>query len=193
MRLGRIEGEFEMSGTHTVTRAGTPWEPVYLLSIDAAECLGCGRCFKVCGRNVLALTPLDEEGEAAEDEEDIERYVMTVADAGIASVAAPVHASAPRLSEARRRAGVGSRVSVSQSRQIRRRPCRIPAKTRHFRGISIGAQLAVWTFDSTGGDHPELDRKCGFAIRRLIVEARDREILGVRIAVHGGGLRRRSL
>jgi len=77
-----LKGEFEMSGTHTVTRAGTPWEPVYLLSIDAAECLGCGRCFKVCGRNVLALTPLDEEGEVAEDEEDIERYVMTVADAG---------------------------------------------------------------------------------------------------------------
>ena len=71
-----------MSATHAVTRAGTPWEPVYLLSIDAAECLGCGRCFKVCGRKVLALTPLDEEGEVAEDEEDIERYVMTVADAG---------------------------------------------------------------------------------------------------------------
>ena len=71
-----------MSGAQALTRAGTPWEPVYLLSIDPAECLGCGRCFKVCGRSVLALAPLDEDGEVAEDEEDIERHVMTVADPG---------------------------------------------------------------------------------------------------------------
>ena len=71
-----------MSGAQALTRAGTPWEPVYLLSIDPAECLGCGRCFKVCGRSVLALVPLDEDGEIAEDEENIERHVMTVADPG---------------------------------------------------------------------------------------------------------------
>jgi Nif-specific ferredoxin III len=63
----------------SLTRGGTPWDPVYLLSIDLATCLGCGRCFKVCGRDVLAMVPLDEEGEIAEDEGDIERHVMTVA------------------------------------------------------------------------------------------------------------------
>ena len=66
----------------TTTRDGRSWQPSYLLAIDPGKCIGCGRCFKVCGRNVLALTPLDEEGEVAEDEEDIERYVMTVANAG---------------------------------------------------------------------------------------------------------------
>jgi Nif-specific ferredoxin III len=110
-----------MSATHAVTRAGTPWEPVYLLSIDAAECLGCGRCFKVCGRNVLALTPLDEEGEVAEDEEDIERYVMRL-----------LARLRQGLSGTRRRAGAESRVSASQTRQSRRRRCRVAVKTSAF-------------------------------------------------------------
>jgi len=71
-----------MSERRALTRAGMPWEPIYLLSIEAAECLGCGRCFKVCGRNVLTQVPLDEEGNVTEDEEDIERYVMTVTNPG---------------------------------------------------------------------------------------------------------------
>ena len=65
-----------------LTRAGTSWEPVYLLTIDGAECLGCGRCFKVCGRSVLTQVPLDEEGNVTEEEEDIERFVMTVSNPG---------------------------------------------------------------------------------------------------------------
>lgn len=64
------------------TRSGAPWEPVYLLSINSDDCLGCGRCYKVCGRNVLSLIPLDEDGNVTEEEEDIERHVMTVANAG---------------------------------------------------------------------------------------------------------------
>ncbi len=65
-----------------VTRDGTPWEPVYLQSINSEDCLGCGRCYKVCGRNVLSLVPLDEDGNVTEEEEDIERHVMTVSHAG---------------------------------------------------------------------------------------------------------------
>lgn len=64
------------------TRAGDPWQPVYLLSIAGEDCLGCGRCYKVCGRNVLTQVPLDEEGNVTEEEEDIERYVMTVSNPG---------------------------------------------------------------------------------------------------------------
>jgi Nif-specific ferredoxin III len=69
-----------MTDRQSLTRGGTPWEPVYLLSINMAECLGCGRCVKVCGRNVLKMIGLNEENEIAEEEGDIERYVMTVAD-----------------------------------------------------------------------------------------------------------------
>lgn len=70
-----------MTERQSLTRGGSPWEPIYILSIDRETCLGCGRCFKVCGRNVLALLGLDEEGEVAEDEGDIERYVTTVVNA----------------------------------------------------------------------------------------------------------------
>lgn len=65
-----------------LTRGGTPWSPVYLLAIEASECLGCGRCFKVCGRNVLTQVPLDEDGNVTEDEEEIERYGVSVSNPG---------------------------------------------------------------------------------------------------------------
>jgi Nif-specific ferredoxin III len=68
----------------SVTRDGRPWTPQYLLSIDAEVCIGCGRCFKVCGRNVMTLKGVDEDGElvALDDEEDVERKVMAMEDAG---------------------------------------------------------------------------------------------------------------
>jgi Nif-specific ferredoxin III len=45
------------------------------------RCLGCGRCFKACGRDVLLLKAMNEDGEFVEDEEDeeIERKVMIIA------------------------------------------------------------------------------------------------------------------
>ncbi|NJL57549.1 ferredoxin III, nif-specific, partial [bacterium] len=48
---------------------------------DITKCLGCGRCFKVCGRDVMKLAPLNEEGEFIEEDgdDDIERSVMIVA------------------------------------------------------------------------------------------------------------------
>ena len=37
------------------TRDGTPWTPSYLLAIDGGRCFGCGRCYKVCSRDVMHL------------------------------------------------------------------------------------------------------------------------------------------
>lgn len=68
-----------------LTRGGTPWTPDYLLSIDQASCIGCGRCFKVCTRGVMELKGINDDGELCDpfdDDEDIERKVMTVSDAG---------------------------------------------------------------------------------------------------------------
>lgn len=64
-----------------LTRGNLTWEPQFVQAIDIAKCLGCGRCFKVCGRNVLALKALNEDGEFVDDEEDdeVERKVMTIA------------------------------------------------------------------------------------------------------------------
>jgi Nif-specific ferredoxin III len=70
-----------MSDQLPLTRGGAPWVPEYLLSIDMATCLGCGRCFKVCGRDVMSLLALDEDGGIVDietNEEDIERKVATV-------------------------------------------------------------------------------------------------------------------
>lgn len=49
-----------------------------MAAIDKDKCIGCGKCFKVCDRNVLFLKPLNEDGKFVEDEE-FERKVMTIA------------------------------------------------------------------------------------------------------------------
>lgn len=56
------------------------WIPRFIQSINLKTCIGCGRCFKACGRGVLQLKALNEEGEFVDDEEDdeIERKVMTI-------------------------------------------------------------------------------------------------------------------
>jgi Nif-specific ferredoxin III len=70
----------------SITRDGRAWDPQYLLAIDAATCIGCGRCFKVCGRNVMTLKGINDEGEIialeGDDEDDIERKVMAMEDSG---------------------------------------------------------------------------------------------------------------
>ena len=68
----------------TVSRDGRVWEPSYLLHIDAEICIGCGRCFKVCGRSVMSLQGITEGGEVVslDDDDEIERKIMTVSDPG---------------------------------------------------------------------------------------------------------------
>ena len=73
------------------TRGGADWMPVYLTEIDGVTCIGCGRCYKVCSRNVMSLYGVDEEGEilgkVTEDDDDdfdgdLNRKIMKVEDAG---------------------------------------------------------------------------------------------------------------
>jgi Nif-specific ferredoxin III len=67
-----------------VTRDGRPWYPSYLLNIDPEKCIGCGRCFKACGYSVMTLQGVTEDGDLVtlDSDEEIERKVMTVTDAG---------------------------------------------------------------------------------------------------------------
>jgi Nif-specific ferredoxin III len=72
-----------------LSRDGRAWVPDYLIAIDQKTCIGCGRCFKVCGRNVMILKGLTEDHELVDvdpdnddDDEEFERKIMTMSDAG---------------------------------------------------------------------------------------------------------------
>ncbi len=69
-----------MTTLTNLTFGGKTWTPKFVQAIDQVKCIGCGRCFKACGRNVLRLQALNEDGEFVEDEDDeeIERKVMTI-------------------------------------------------------------------------------------------------------------------
>jgi Nif-specific ferredoxin III len=64
-----------------LTQGKLTWEPRFVKEINYETCLGCGRCYKVCGRDVLILQPMNEFGKFIDedDDDDIERQVMTIA------------------------------------------------------------------------------------------------------------------
>ncbi|RAI00743.1 ferredoxin III, nif-specific [Acuticoccus sediminis] len=68
------------------TRDGREYVPDYLVSIDPERCIGCGRCYKVCGREVMTLKGVNEDGEIVDvdedDEDEVEKQVMVMNDAG---------------------------------------------------------------------------------------------------------------
>ena len=77
--------------TDFLTRDGSAWTPEYLVSIDDKTCIGCGRCFKVCSRDVMALYGVDEDGEilgkvTGDDDDDFDgelnRKIMVVDNSG---------------------------------------------------------------------------------------------------------------
>ena len=70
--------------TTALTRDGRAWSPSYLLDISPETCIGCGRCFKVCGRSVMTLMGITEDGNliGIDEDEEYERKVMTVSEPG---------------------------------------------------------------------------------------------------------------
>jgi len=75
-----------MSSPVTITLPdGRSWVPRFAKKIDQEKCIGCGRCFKVCGRDVLQLVGIDDEGEiiplalGEDDDDEYEKKVMTIA------------------------------------------------------------------------------------------------------------------
>lgn len=69
---------------YTVTLpSGVVWTPRFIAAIDRDQCIGCGRCFKTCARDVLQLMAVNDEGELfvvdADDDEEYDKQVMSIA------------------------------------------------------------------------------------------------------------------
>lgn len=54
-----------------VTRGGILWTPTFVVELDESTCIGCGRCYKVCPRDVFELVEreLDDEFDLDDDDE----------------------------------------------------------------------------------------------------------------------------
>jgi Nif-specific ferredoxin III len=66
--------------------SGIEWTPQFAKEIDEEKCIGCGRCFRVCGRDVLTLVGIDDEGERVtmdedddDDDDEYEKKIMIIA------------------------------------------------------------------------------------------------------------------
>lgn len=57
-----------MSVITGLTRGGTPWTPEFVTALDQAKCIGCGRCYKVCPRNVLDLVERELDDDSDDDD-----------------------------------------------------------------------------------------------------------------------------
>jgi Nif-specific ferredoxin III len=72
----------------TVTLPGGKlWTPQFVDEINQEKCIGCGRCYKVCGRDVLAMVGINEDGEVVklshpededDDEDEYDKKVMSI-------------------------------------------------------------------------------------------------------------------
>lgn len=55
-----------MSKITGVTRGGREWIPAFIVDLNQANCIGCGRCYKACPRDVFELV----EREAVDLDDD---------------------------------------------------------------------------------------------------------------------------
>ncbi|WP_078119056.1 ferredoxin III, nif-specific [Thiosocius teredinicola] len=58
-----------------VTRGGETWTPAFVNALDQGKCIGCGRCYKVCPREVFELVDredldLDDDDDWDDDDDD---------------------------------------------------------------------------------------------------------------------------
>lgn len=68
-----------MSVITGITRGGAQWTPSFVVAIAQTKCIGCGRCYKVCGRDVLELIGITEDGDIVDAfDDEAEKKVMSV-------------------------------------------------------------------------------------------------------------------
>lgn len=59
-----------MSTIIGLTRGGDNYTPEFVMSINQSDCIGCGRCFKVCSRDVFDLVEREEMTQLSADNDD---------------------------------------------------------------------------------------------------------------------------
>jgi Nif-specific ferredoxin III len=58
-----------------LTRGGLEYTPEFVMNINQANCIGCGRCFKVCPRDVFDLVDREDvEGLEMDEYDDYDDY-----------------------------------------------------------------------------------------------------------------------
>ena len=63
-----------MDAYTALTRGGSAYTPTFIVALDQKTCIGCGRCYKVCPRDVFELVERDED----EMDEDLDEDQMSV-------------------------------------------------------------------------------------------------------------------
>jgi Nif-specific ferredoxin III len=53
-----------------ITRGGSEWVPAFIVSLNQENCIGCGRCYKVCPRDVFELVERDIDEDMDDDDDD---------------------------------------------------------------------------------------------------------------------------
>jgi len=62
---------------------GTLWTPQFVTALDPRKCIACGRCYKICAREVLKLADRGEDTDRDDDDDfDSSASVMTIANGG---------------------------------------------------------------------------------------------------------------
>ena len=59
-----------MSVITGLTLGGTEWTPAFVTALEQTNCIGCGRCFKVCPRDVFELV----EREISDDDDEFDDF-----------------------------------------------------------------------------------------------------------------------
>ncbi len=70
-----------MSHIVGITRGGREWIPAFVTELNQSNCIGCGRCYKVCPRDVFNLVERETDEDEDDEFSDDTAMVMTIADA----------------------------------------------------------------------------------------------------------------
>ena len=63
-----------MTNITGVTRGGVEWIPAFITELNQGNCIGCGRCFKACPRDVFELVEREEAAAISDDDDDDDYY-----------------------------------------------------------------------------------------------------------------------